>query len=403
MEVDDKNAARIKKRENETKGDKKKRKAANKELDREIDKDLQEGEAEIRDTQKQRVQRELLDLVFATYFRILKTNGVGASSKTLPVVLKGLAKFAHLINIGLVVDTLTCLRTLVSQQQQQLSTSSALHCIIAAFETLSGPGQSLTMEMSDFYSHLFNYLWRLTTDHESCENTDLMLQALSLMFIRRRVMSLDVVAAFVKRLATVSTCLLPHQAIGILAMIRALVDKYPRVQQLLENEPTPIGIFRGEIDDPTHANAFATSAWELTLLRNSYHPFVVKLTGIVLNNSELPAQVARISPNALLSAYDCSAGGFMPPVQGPPQNNSTKVYKSLDSHKVSSFVEHLQKKQLFQGLDAHSDDVVLKQFSLATEAKQRQIVRKEIELYRLRKLNEMAVIRDVDQHFADDE
>ena len=55
--------------------------------------------------------------------------------------------------------------------------------------------------------------------------------------------------------------------IGVLAAVRAITDKYPRVQQLLENEPTPCGMFRAEIDDPTHANAFATSAWELTALR----------------------------------------------------------------------------------------------------------------------------------------
>jgi nucleolar complex protein 3 len=129
-----------------------------------IEKDLAEGDAEIRDAQKQRVQRELLDLVFATYFRILKTNGVGASARTLPVVLRGLAKFAHLINIGLVVDTLECLRSLVADQGARLSLPSALHCIIAAFETLSGPGQTLTVEVTDFYTHLFNYLWALSVD-----------------------------------------------------------------------------------------------------------------------------------------------------------------------------------------------------------------------------------------------
>jgi hypothetical protein len=54
---------------------------------------LAEGEAEVRDSQKQRVQRELLNLVFATYFRVLKT--AGPMPKTLPIVLKGLAKYVR--------------------------------------------------------------------------------------------------------------------------------------------------------------------------------------------------------------------------------------------------------------------------------------------------------------------
>ena len=40
MEENDKNAARVRKKDGETKGQKKKRKEANKELDREIEKDL---------------------------------------------------------------------------------------------------------------------------------------------------------------------------------------------------------------------------------------------------------------------------------------------------------------------------------------------------------------------------
>ena len=178
------------------------------------------------------------------------------------------------------------------------------------------------------------------------QHTDLVLQALQLMFLRRRVMSLETVAAFVKRLATVAVSLMPHQAIGMLAVVRAITDKYPRAQQLLDNEPTPTGIFRPEIDDPAHANAFATSCWELTLLRSSYHPFASRLTAVVLAGAELPAQVARVSPNALVESFDCSAGGFMPPVQAPPKQQapSFRVYKSLDAHRASPFVARLQEQ-----------------------------------------------------------
>ncbi len=138
---------------------------------------MAEGEAEVRLVHKQRVQLELLNLVMVTYFRILKDP---RRPSLLPVVLTGLAKYvyehtsshhtpntahthihthththnlivfnichvvsscryAHLINIELVIDLLDVLRQLVARST--LSFPSVLHCLIAAFETLSGPGQ----------------------------------------------------------------------------------------------------------------------------------------------------------------------------------------------------------------------------------------------------------------------
>ncbi len=108
-------------------------------------------------------------------------------------------RYAHLINIELVIDLLDVLRQLVGRST--LSFPSVLHCLIAAFETLSGPGQvqftlvlchdndvrsrdltllqmlcyfvvcfllvspltqGLSIEVVDFYTYLFNNLWNLT-------------------------------------------------------------------------------------------------------------------------------------------------------------------------------------------------------------------------------------------------
>ena len=43
----------------------------------------------------------------------------------------------------------------------------------------------------------------------------------------------------------------------------------------------------------------------------------VRLSGLILNQSELPMTVTRVSPNALLESYSSRDGGFNPPVQGP--------------------------------------------------------------------------------------
>lgn len=128
-----------------------------------------------------------------------------------------------------------------------------------------------------------------------------------------------------------------------------------------------------------------------------------------------------------MAAYDCSAGGFMPPVQAPPalasvssssssssskHAPSTRVYKSLNAHRASPFIERLQQQQQLQRPSLQSNALhtssacsggdddgdagdALTGFSLAriVDAHRRAACRAE--LIRLRRLNERAVIREV--------
>jgi nucleolar complex protein 3 len=80
----------------------------------------------------------------------------------LPTVLKGLAKFSHLINADLVLDLLECLKLLIHPSAiPQLSVESALHCITTAFATLRTHVNTLTIDLKEFYTHLYALLWRL--------------------------------------------------------------------------------------------------------------------------------------------------------------------------------------------------------------------------------------------------
>lgn len=53
---------------------------------------------------------EILKFLFVIYFRVLKT---GHKTALLPAVLKGLAKFSHLINVDFFGDLMSCLETLL--------------------------------------------------------------------------------------------------------------------------------------------------------------------------------------------------------------------------------------------------------------------------------------------------
>ena len=93
--------------------------------------------------------------------------------------------------------------------------------------------------------------------------------------------------------------------------------------------------YRIDSKDPERTHAFATSAWELTLLRTSYHPFLQKFATMVLTSAELPTAVTRVSPVALLDSYSIKMGGFNPPVQAPPKYGDTMIGQM---HSVCHFI-----------------------------------------------------------------
>lgn len=95
-------------------------------------------------------------------------------------------------------------------------------------------------------------------------------------FLKRREYSTVRIAAFCKRLCTVSLHAPAHTSAPLLAFVRQLFQRYPTVHQMLENEEDVItsGVHDAFQEDPEHSNPFATSAWELALLKFHIHPAV---------------------------------------------------------------------------------------------------------------------------------
>jgi len=99
------------------------------------------------------LQTETLKNIFLLFFRILKNV---ENSPLLPAVLEGMAKFSHLINIELLMDLLDTLKKLLPSPN--LSLISKLHCIVTAFQTLKLQGNTINIDLKDFYSHLYSLL-----------------------------------------------------------------------------------------------------------------------------------------------------------------------------------------------------------------------------------------------------
>jgi nucleolar complex protein 3 len=223
-----------------------------------------------------------------------------------------LAKFAHLVNFDTVVDLLKVLRELL-KSVRVLPLDAALNCVMAAFQTLRGPGRDLQIDQKEYVNPLYSQLPRLIVDEyehslkykhatiskyntrntdymhddgnkttSNTSNIDLTLKCLNAAFIQRKEYSATRVAAFIKQLCTVSLHAThqPHISVPLLAFARQLLHRYPSTSQLLENEQDVIasGTYVPDIrsGDAEHSNPFATSAWELATLRFSVFAPVVK-------------------------------------------------------------------------------------------------------------------------------
>eukprot|EP00126_Sphaerothecum_destruens_P010198 Sdes_comp20688_c0_seq1m16223 len=277
--------------------------------------------------------------MFLIYFRILKN---ASSSRLLPPVLEGLSRHAHLINVEFFSDLMDTLRNLVSSGA--LSVKSSLHCILTAFQIVSGQGQCLNLDFGKFYTCFYTLLMDMCSSmasfpaaiRKSCASStveedivQILIKCLQMMIRNRKQISAERIAAFVKRLLMLSLFKSHNSTIAILSCICSMIHHFPRLTNLLENEAIGCGLYRPDVEDPEVCNAFASILWELHLLQAHYHPVVRELARYVseLGHSEKSNQFKdcalflRKSPATLLDEYSFKSGGFNPILQ-PPQKHS---------------------------------------------------------------------------------
>ncbi|KAF5358193.1 hypothetical protein D9756_001602 [Leucocoprinus leucothites] len=318
----------------------KKAKKAQKEK-KEIEKEMREAEAEIDKEERAATQTETLKLLFALYFRILKQP---RPSPLLPAALTGIAKFAHLVNIDFFRDLMKVLKVLITLETEDISdaeeavepvkeqnnTRHRLLCIVTAFDLLSGQGEALDIDLSDFITQLYGMILPLTlvndiesvapssststpsnptahtTSAHSTSNdsknrknhsttptnlvvsssspltitpppsiSDLLFRALHTVFSPRTGGGVAAPpwrsAAFSKRLLTAALHWPPGSALRTLDLIHDLIAKYPKLEALLSTEDRIFdGIYRADVDDPQLCHPYGTAFWELQTLATSH-------------------------------------------------------------------------------------------------------------------------------------
>jgi nucleolar complex protein 3 len=285
--------------------------------DKELDKELKETEAVERKEDRDLVQTETLKVAFLLYFNILKNT---KRSPLLPVVLEAMAHFSHLINLDLLLNLVELLKEVIADKAIPLE--SSMHTVITAFNAIKLQGDSLTVDLKDFYTYFYPLLEpAMAAPSKYNAIIPLLVRSLELMLTQRRILALDRVTAYAKRILTLSLHLPPQGALSILLVLNQILRKYPKTQQLLDTEISGMGTYMPEVEDPEHCNAFAATAWEFSLLTEHVHPSVTNLARMVLNQDPITEQnILKI-----YEQFDFGRNGIVPSMTKPRPHTFIKA------------------------------------------------------------------------------
>ena len=298
---------------------------------KEADKVMAHADAAVSHEERERTQSEILKMVFATYFRILKAR----TPHLMGAVLEGLAKYSHLINQDFFGDLLEALKDLIrdshseregddaqengEEEDDELSvirdtSREALLCTVTAFALLEGQDahnarSDLHLDLSFFITNLYRSLLSLSVnpdlelgakslhltdpDDDSSENpgnrrdnkvnlqttTVLLMRCLSGVLIPpwniRSVAPLRL-AGFTKQLMSVALQVPEKSCQAVLGMLHDVVHTHGRKINSLWNteERKGDGTFKPLAETVEASNPFTTTIWEGEILRKHYCPKV---------------------------------------------------------------------------------------------------------------------------------
>lgn len=271
------------------------------------------------------------------YFSIVKSPSVPGA--LLGSALEGLACFAHRVNVDFFRDLLSVLRAHIIEARTAIAAASsgslldgdedgeelrhdtgaaeeairrnsvreALLCLVTAFELLSGQGEALNIDLSDFIAHLYALILPLALSptieerpavaetlaaaaagaakgkgpgngkgkskppsHLGTE-ADLLFRAVDLALLRPRASTVPAErsAAFTKRLLSASLHWPPTSILRALGVCRTLLARETRLDALWDSEDRARdGVFERAGEDPEAARPLAAgeAVWELALL-----------------------------------------------------------------------------------------------------------------------------------------
>ncbi|KAL2134729.1 hypothetical protein VTI74DRAFT_10971 [Chaetomium olivicolor] len=299
---------------------------------KEAEKVMAQADATVSHEEREQAQSEILKMVFAAYFRILKAR----IPHLMGAVLEGLAKYAHLINQDFFGDLLEALKDLIRDSENagngeeaeaddedqdddglyviRDTSREALLCTVTAFALLEGQDahnarSDLHLDLSFFITNLYRSLLSLSVNPDvelgakslhlsdpddtsagnpaNRRNNKINLQTTTVLLMRclsgvllppwniRSVPPLRL-AAFTKQLMSVALQMPEKSCQAVLGMLHDVVHTHGRKVAALWNteERKGDGTYKPLAETIEGSNPFTTTVWEGELLKKHYCPKV---------------------------------------------------------------------------------------------------------------------------------
>lgn len=328
----------------------------NKQLEQ-VEKELLETKAEENKQTKQKIFTEITSVVFTIYFRILKQS---PNNKILSVCLEGLAKFAHCINLDFYQDMVTVINRLM--EEGNLGLREQLHCIQCVFTILSGQGSALNIDPYRFYVHLYKHLLNVHCGKTQTETEIILKTLIQVLINRRKRITQKRLLAFVKRMTTLALQLQHHGALGLLGIIKQIMQLSKATNILLDTDcSNGDGVYQPEIEDPEYCNADSTALWELVPMQRHYHTFVKKMARNIVWNvpvtgeGSLSLDIAKLAPEQLYIEFDPAGVAFKPSIPAPKKSISktNPIDFYFKSNEFDNYINTVKNQELF--IDGYID------------------------------------------------
>jgi hypothetical protein len=205
-------------------------------------------------------QTTILKDILVCYIRLLKND---QQSPLLFYALAGLGKFSHLMNVDLLYDLLQYMKIIL--EYGELPVNTALQTIITSSKLKLGLGDALNVDFNDYYVKLYQLLPECISS-----NSRLFVDALYSMLIKPKKLPKTRVAAFVKRMLTISLSTPLNVSIPLVHMSKLLLNQYSGLKELLSGEESGLGQYNPDAENPDNSNPFSTNLWEYSMLRNYF-------------------------------------------------------------------------------------------------------------------------------------
>eukprot|EP00355_Strombidium_rassoulzadegani_P003147 CAMPEP_0168614820 /NCGR_PEP_ID=MMETSP0449_2-20121227/4181_1 /TAXON_ID=1082188 /ORGANISM="Strombidium rassoulzadegani, Strain ras09" /LENGTH=285 /DNA_ID=CAMNT_0008655531 /DNA_START=895 /DNA_END=1752 /DNA_ORIENTATION=- len=222
--------------------------------------------------------------ILAIYFTILHgqsgagMRGVEKSSPLLRSVFLGLPQFTQFVNMEIVWDLIGVVREFLlfelelnPKSSKQCSIKNVLSGLLCSFQIIEiGAGSSFNVEEKDFINCLYQVTQRIVEEPFNYDFQDFItfLKCSHLVFVVKRQLSNEMVAAFAKKLLIMQAFLPTIQQAGVLLLLKQMLQKYPHARSnLVDLDDDAVGggygnnniLYRGDLNDPSLANVQQTN------------------------------------------------------------------------------------------------------------------------------------------------